>query len=110
MTMAHKKVARKKQKNEAVTLPAEPAARIPRDLETRDERTGDLQGLSDSEVAGPESVRELTAEGQYFEAALASAVEDAPPADAGPLKTRERKADDVPREYTDHPADEPREE
>lgn len=56
-----------------------------------------------------ESVRELVEEGQFFEAAVVSGVENAPPADAGPVKTRQRPIDDVPREYTDHAPDEPKE-
>jgi hypothetical protein len=64
-------------------------------------QAGDLQGLSDVAEADSESVEELLEEGQYFEAAAISGVEDAPDADVGPVKTREVPEDDVPEEYTD---------
>jgi hypothetical protein len=47
-------------------------------------QSGDLQGLSDTESADAESVAELTAEGQYHEAEIVSALEDA--ADEDPEK------------------------
>ena len=66
----------------------------------RDENTlsGDTQGLEDVTF---ESVKELTEEGQYLEAAVVDGVENAPPADAGPIKTKEVPEDDVPPEYLD---------
>jgi len=70
---------------------------------------GDLQGLSDVADADSESVEELIEEGQYYEAAVVSGVEDAPDADEGPVKTREVPEDDVPSEYTDQDRDEPKE-
>ncbi|HUB79565.1 MAG TPA: hypothetical protein VMB03_12240 [Bryobacteraceae bacterium] len=73
------------------------------------EESGDLQGLSDIPDEASESVRELAAEGQYFEAAVISGVENAPEPEAGPIRTHERKVDDVPPEYTEHPPDEPKE-
>jgi hypothetical protein len=72
-------------------------------------QAGDLQGLPDEAGADSQSVRELAEDGQYFEAALVDAVENAPPADAGELTTREVPEDDVPPEYTDQDRDEPQE-
>jgi len=37
------------------------------------------------------------------------AVENAPDPEAGPLRPHKRREDDVPPEYTDQPADEPKE-
>jgi hypothetical protein len=62
-------------------------------------QAGDTQGLSGIPDAAFESVKELTEEGQYFEAEVVDAVENAPPADAGPVKTKEVPEDDVPAEY-----------
>jgi hypothetical protein len=69
----------------------------------RDENTlsGDTQGLSGDEDVTFESVKELTEEGQYLEAEVVDGVENAPPADAGPIKTKEVPEDDVPPEYLD---------
>jgi len=69
----------------------------------QDENTlsGDTQGLSEVEDVTFESVKELTEEGQYLEAAVVDGVENAPPADAGPIKTKEVPEDDVPPEYFD---------
>src|ERR1700724_220910 len=55
-------------------------------------QAGDTMGLSRDEMAGPESVEELIEEGQAYEAAAISGVEDAPDADP---------EDDVPDEYLD---------
>ena len=62
-------------------------------------QSGDTQGLSDVEDVGSQSVEELVQEGQGFEASVIAGVEDAPDADAGPIKTREVPEDDVPFEY-----------
>jgi hypothetical protein len=62
-------------------------------------QSGDTQGLSDTEEATSESVLELVEEGQAFEAGIVSGIEDAPDADAGPIRTREIPEDDVPFEY-----------
>ena len=69
----------------------------------RDENTlsGDTQGLSEVEDVTFESVKELTEEGQYLEAEVVDGVENAPPADAGPVRTKEVPEDDVPAEYLD---------
>ncbi len=64
-------------------------------------QAGDTEGLSRSEVAAPESVEELTEEGQAFEAGVVSGVEGAPDADEGEVRTKEVPADDVPKEYLD---------
>jgi hypothetical protein len=64
-------------------------------------QSGDTQGLSDLEEANSESVTELLEEGQFFEAELVAAVENAPLADEGEIRTREVPADDVPDEYLD---------
>ena len=63
-------------------------------------QSGDLQGLSRRNVDS-ESVEELAAEGQSYEAELLSGVEDALDPDQGELQTREVPIDDVPEEYTD---------
>jgi hypothetical protein len=63
--------------------------------------SGDTQGLSGDEDVSFESVKELTEEGQYLEAEVVDGVENAPPADAGPIKTKEVPEDDVPPEYLD---------
>ncbi|HEV3077271.1 MAG TPA: hypothetical protein VHB47_22810 [Thermoanaerobaculia bacterium] len=64
-------------------------------------QAGDTMGLSRDEMAGPESVEELIEEGQAFEAAAISGVEDAPDADQGEVRTRQVPEDDVPDEYLD---------
>jgi hypothetical protein len=70
-------------------------------------QSGDLQGLPGIEDVDNESVRELIEEGQFYEASIVDAVENAPPAEAGPLRMRERPEDDLPPEYTDRDPDEP---
>jgi hypothetical protein len=62
-------------------------------------QSGDTEGLSDVEGATSESVAELIEEGQAFEAGIVSGIENAPDADAGPVRTREVLEDDVPSEY-----------
>ena len=62
-------------------------------------QSGDTQGLSGYAGADSESVKELAEEGQYLEAEAVEGVEDAPDADAGPIKTKEVPEDDVPEEY-----------
>jgi hypothetical protein len=62
-------------------------------------QSGDTQGLSNVAEADSESVEELVEEGQFFEAAVVSGVENAPDADEGPVKTKEVREDDVPDEY-----------
>ncbi len=72
-------------------------------------QSGDLQGLPGREDVENESVRELIEEGQFYEASVVDAVENAPPADEGPLRPHERREDDLPPEYTDQDPDEPKE-
>ena len=62
-------------------------------------QSGDTQGLSGVEEAGPESVAELVEEGQSFEAEAIAGVEDAPDADVQEVRTRQVPEDDVPPEY-----------
>lgn len=64
-------------------------------------QSGDLQGLSRTPGADSESVEELVAEGQYREAEIISAVEDADDPDQGEIRTRQVQEDDVPKEYID---------
>jgi hypothetical protein len=64
-------------------------------------QSGDVQGLSRTELADSESVEELVEEGQAFEAGVVSGVENAPDADESEVKTREVPEDDVPQEYLD---------
>lgn len=49
--------------------------------------------------ADSESVEELAAEGQDYEAEIVDAVEGAPDPDQGEIKTREIPENDVPEEY-----------
>jgi hypothetical protein len=72
-------------------------------------QSGDLQGLSGREEASAESVRELIEEGQFHEASLVEAIENAPSPDEGPLHPRRRSEDDLPPEYTDRDPEEPKE-
>ncbi len=65
-------------------------------------QSGDLQGLSRREDADSESVEELVSEGQYREAEIVGAVEDALDPDEGEVRTREVLEDDVPEEYDDN--------
>ena len=62
-------------------------------------QSGDVQGLSESEIVDSESVSELAEEGQDYEAEVVSGVENAPDADRGEVKTHEVPEDDVPPEY-----------
>lgn len=62
-------------------------------------QSGDTQGLSDVEEAGPESVAELVEEGQAFEAETIESVEDAPDPDEAEVRTKQVPEDDVPLEY-----------
>ena len=64
-------------------------------------QSGDTEGLSRGAVADSESVEELVEEGQAFEAGIVDAVENAPDADQGEIRTREVPEDDVPEEYRD---------
>jgi len=72
-------------------------------------QSGDLQGLPDREEADNESVQELVEEGQFYEASIVDAVENAPPAGKRPLRPHRRPEDDLPPEYTSQDPDEPKE-
>jgi hypothetical protein len=72
-------------------------------------QSGDIQGLDSSEDAENESVVELMEEGQYYEASVVDGVENAPDADAGPVRAHKRPEDDLRPEYTDRDLDEPKE-
>lgn len=62
-------------------------------------QSGDVQGLSETELADSESVAELAEEGQDYEAEVVSGVERARDADQGEVRTHEVPEDDVPPEY-----------
>jgi hypothetical protein len=62
-------------------------------------QSGDTQGLSAIEEAGPESVAELAEEGQALEAETIEGVESAPDPDEGEVRTKQVPEDDVPLEY-----------
>lgn len=64
-------------------------------------QSGDDQGLSDNQEASSESVKELVDEGQYMEADVVDAIENAPDADVAEVHTRQVREDDVPQEYLD---------
>lgn len=64
-------------------------------------QSGDIENLPDTATADSESVEELAAEGQGFEAELVDAVEGAPDPDQSEVITREVPEDEVPGEYED---------
>jgi hypothetical protein len=101
-------MARKKRSSSVIERPAEPVETAPINVDSV-EQSGDLQGLSGDPDADSESVRELVEEGQFYEAEVISGVENAPLADAGPVRVHRRREDDVPPEYTDRMQDEPKE-
>lgn len=91
-----KKKTRIRGKSEIVdTLVFEPKGLGPRS----GGQSGDLQGLSELESAGSESVGELLEEGNAFEAEIVKGVEDVPDADEREVPTHEVPEDDVPGEY-----------
>ena len=65
-------------------------------------QSGDTQGLSNVEQANSESVEELAADGQAFEAEAESGVEDADDPDVHEVKTREVPEDNVPASTTNN--------
>ena len=65
------------------------------------QRSGDVQGLSNVERADSESVEELLAEENAFEAGAVKGVEDAEEADEAAVRTHQVLQDDVPPEYRD---------
>ena len=91
-----KKKARVRGKSETVdTVVFEPKGLGPRSAG----QSGDLQGLSELESAGSESVGELLEEGNAYEAEAVKGVEDVADADEGEVTTREVPEDDIPEEY-----------
>jgi hypothetical protein len=64
-------------------------------------QAGDMQGISDVEEAGSESVEELLEEGSAFEAEVLQGVERAADRSEKEVRTRETLEDDVPGEYID---------
>jgi hypothetical protein len=64
-------------------------------------QSGDLQGLSNAEVADSESVDELLEEGNAFQADVVMGVEDAGDAEGREVRTHEVLEDDIPGEYLD---------
>jgi hypothetical protein len=64
-------------------------------------QSGADQALPDTAEADSESVKELVAEGQSFEASAVEAVEETPEPDVSEVHTREIPEDDVPQEYLD---------
>jgi len=64
-------------------------------------QSGDLQGVSEIEGAGSESVEELLEEGNTFEAEVLEGVEHAADLDEQEVHTHEVSEDDVPEEYLD---------
>ncbi len=68
-------------------------------------QSGATQGLSRTEFVDSESVEELAAEGQDYEAEVVSGVENALDPDQGEVRTKEVPEDDVPSEYLDNEKD-----
>ena len=68
---------------------------------SRDEDSGDLEGLSRAPEADSESVDELVDEGNAFEADAVAGVEEAGDSDEKEVRTHEVPEDDVPEEYLD---------
>src|SRR5580704_11841620 len=68
-------------------------------------QSGDTQGLSGLAGADSESVKELVEEGQYFEAAVVSGIENVPDADVAEVTTRQIPENDVPPEYLERDQD-----
>ncbi|MGC1653233.1 MAG: hypothetical protein WA722_10500 [Candidatus Sulfotelmatobacter sp.] len=65
------------------------------------EQSGDLQGLSNVQGADSESVDELLAQGNAFEADVVKGVEDAGDTDEGEVRSHEVPQDNVPGKYLD---------
>ena len=62
-------------------------------------QSGDLQGLRDTEGADSESVNELLAEGNAFEAGVVAGIEHAEDDEGQEVHAHEVPEDDVPEEY-----------
>ena len=104
---AKSKIQSKTQTKTQTKAKTRPRARTVGQMTERDQfigstdptQSGDTQGLSGIAGADSESVKELVEEGQYFEAEVVDAIENAPTSDAGEIRTREVPEDDVPAEY-----------
>jgi len=99
-------MAPKKRKKRAASLPESPLDSEAKRRDTGPDsagQSGDQQGLADKAEANSESVEELVDEGQAWEGAAVSGVEDAEDADGNPreVRTHEVPEDDVPGEYTE---------
>jgi hypothetical protein len=64
-------------------------------------QSGADQGLPGEAEADSESVKELVQEGQFLEANVVDAIENAPEPDVAEVRTRQLREDDVPPEYLD---------
>lgn len=103
------RTAPKKRKKKAVATEARPARSTetsqPFIRDTRRSRlgeaSGDSQGLSRRESADSESVDELLAEGNAFEAEVVQGVEEAGDDAESEVRTHEVSEDDIPEEYLD---------
>jgi hypothetical protein len=62
-------------------------------------QSGADQGLSEAAEADSESVKELVQDGQFLEATVVDAIENAPEPDVAEVRTRQFPEDDVPPEY-----------
>jgi hypothetical protein len=107
---AHKKVTAKAAGKKSKSSRPRPIRRRTREEETdafsptgpipgSAGQSGDLQGLSDRELADSESVDELLEEGNAFEADVVAGVEEADT--PREVRTHEVPEDDVPDEYLD---------
>jgi len=100
-------MGRKKSKARSVGRGIASAAAVRRFASTG-EQSGDLQDLPDTPSADSESVQELAAEGQAFEAAVIDSIENAPPTDAAEVTTKEVLENDVPLEYLEQESERPK--
>jgi len=62
-------------------------------------QSGADQGLPEQAEADSESVKELFQDGQFLEATVVEAIENAPEPDVAEVRTRQFPEDDVPPEY-----------
>ena len=62
-------------------------------------QSGADQGLPEQAEADSESVKELLQDGQFLEATVVDAIENAPEPDVAEVRTRQFPEDDVPPEY-----------
>ena len=62
-------------------------------------QSGADHGLPEEAEAVSESVQELVQEGQFLEASVIDAIENAPEPDVAEVRTRQFPEDDVPAEY-----------